>query len=101
MERSSGRVQSFGRRAETPEPVMLPPIMLPPVNLLLEVDRNCLLAIGDAVQQTVYNAALAGLQAAAEDFAAALRGDTDDDGDEPGPDADRSGGGVPGPVPGP
>ncbi len=68
---------------------MLPPIQLPPVRLTLEVDRDTLLTLGDQIQQTVYNATTAGLQAAVEDFAAAQRGQADDDAgdgaaDEPG-----------------
>jgi hypothetical protein len=74
--------------------VTLPPIVLPPVKLLLEVDRESLLTIGDRVRDTVYNAALAGLGAAVEDFAADQQASADDvDG--------RSDGGVVEPVAGP
>ncbi len=72
------QVQSFGRRSPEPEQVtMLPPIMLPKVHLPLELDHAALLQIGDRVRETIYNAAMAGLLAAVEDFA--RRGDDVDD----------------------
>ncbi len=75
---------SFGRRrAEEPEPAVLPPIQLPPVRLLLEVDRDMLLTLGDQIRDTVYNAAIAGLQAAVEDFSASPAGVDEDPAEAP------------------
>ncbi len=54
--------------------------------LVLEIDRQTLLDLGDAIQQTVYNAATAALQQAVEDFATAQDGEEDDDGDDDGDD---------------
>ncbi len=65
------RVSSFGGRRKEPEedPTILQ-VQLPPVKLVLELDRDMLLQIGDQIHETVYNAATAALQAAVEDFAA-------------------------------
>lgn len=68
---SDRRVSSFGGRRQEPEddPTVLQ-VQLPPVRLVLEVDRDMLLQLGGQIEETVYNAAMAGLQNAVEDFAA-------------------------------
>ncbi len=80
------RVSSFGGRRKEPEddPTILQ-VQLPPVKLVLEVDREMLLELGGQIEETVYNAAMAGLQNAIEDFAAG-KGDEQDDGPDDGGD---------------
>ncbi len=56
------------------------------MRLVLEIDREALLTIGDQVRETVRNAALAGLQQAAEDFAGGLEDEGVGDGEDAAPD---------------